>query len=443
MPVHVKLERRGGGHVVVKHASDDEGKRRLRREHEALAGLHLPCVIRESEWLDDAFSCRLTTVFVDDAISLDELPGNLDIASTIAVVAATAAAVAELHAHGIAHGALVAEHVLMAPDGTIVLCSFGASTRATVEAVERDTAALSTLVGDLCAENPTGEPSAARLVRARLQDLLRSARSPGHPAAHLHAALIELEAEGLADVAADDALAPAAVPPPGALSPTASIVDGAEPPGDERGASMQPGDERDTPPVLRRASSAPDGTRTWHSRAVAAHAVDEPTSVGPRRTIVACAVVLACLWSSWSLTRAVTSGRRTGLDEVAGTGVEHEGHWFSTGDPDDLIAIADWRCDGAPAPLVYRPSTGEVFVFSARRSGGADGDRSDNPAGDNPAGDNPASDSPASDSPAELAWPDRLVTTPGALAVDRTADCGQVLLGFSEGSRVFPIGNLR
>ena len=36
---------------------------------------------------------------------------------------------------------------------------------------------------------------------------------------------------------------------------------------------------------------------------------------------------------------------------------------YDVGEAGDLVAVADWDCDGQATPAVVRPSTGEVFVF--------------------------------------------------------------------------------
>jgi hypothetical protein len=40
-----------------------------------------------------------------------------------------------------------------------------------------------------------------------------------------------------------------------------------------------------------------------------------------------------------------------------------EGRW-SVGEPDDVVVLGDWSCDGRATPAVLRPSSGAVFVFT-------------------------------------------------------------------------------
>ena len=45
------------------------------------------------------------------------------------------------------------------------------------------------------------------------------------------------------------------------------------------------------------------------------------------------------------------------------TTVEHDGRHYAVGEPGDLVAVGDWRCNGRSTPAVYRPGTGSLFVF--------------------------------------------------------------------------------
>ncbi len=36
---------------------------------------------------------------------------------------------------------------------------------------------------------------------------------------------------------------------------------------------------------------------------------------------------------------------------------------YELGEPGDVPVLGDWDCDGRPTPGLYRPPTGEVFLF--------------------------------------------------------------------------------
>jgi hypothetical protein len=50
---------------------------------------------------------------------------------------------------------------------------------------------------------------------------------------------------------------------------------------------------------------------------------------------------------------------------VDGTTVQVGTSRFEVGQPGDVVTLGDWDCDGGATPAVLRPSTGEVFIFSA------------------------------------------------------------------------------
>ncbi|HEY3144564.1 MAG TPA: hypothetical protein VGJ86_25765 [Acidimicrobiales bacterium] len=47
------------------------------------------------------------------------------------------------------------------------------------------------------------------------------------------------------------------------------------------------------------------------------------------------------------------------------------GQRWVVGDPGDALAVGDWDCDGIATPALYRPSTGDVFVFPDWAAAGA------------------------------------------------------------------------
>jgi hypothetical protein len=51
---------------------------------------------------------------------------------------------------------------------------------------------------------------------------------------------------------------------------------------------------------------------------------------------------------------------------LEGAGVVEVSHVrFAVGEPGDEVVVGDWDCDGLATPAVVRPSTGELFVFTA------------------------------------------------------------------------------
>lgn len=65
--------------------------------------------------------------------------------------------------------------------------------------------------------------------------------------------------------------------------------------------------------------------------------------------------------------------------QIDGGVVQVAGQRWQVGGADDSVAVADWDCDGNATPAIYRPATGEVFVFP--RWAGRDGPLTVEPAG--------------------------------------------------------------
>jgi hypothetical protein len=108
---------------VVKRATDGAQAARILAESELLAAAQVPGVVELVGVEGDAESPRLVTTRVDGP-DLGRAH-DLSVAEVAGVVAAVATTVADLHDLGLVHGALVADHVLIGPDGRPVLCGFG------------------------------------------------------------------------------------------------------------------------------------------------------------------------------------------------------------------------------------------------------------------------------------------------------------------------------
>ena len=114
-----------GNAVLVKHAT---GPERLRLHHEAqvLAAARMPGVV-ECVGLDEfGERCELHLRYVE-ACTLAELPPLAPL-DALDVLIETGTTLADLHARGIRHGALHADHVLLIPPCRPVLCGFGEAT---------------------------------------------------------------------------------------------------------------------------------------------------------------------------------------------------------------------------------------------------------------------------------------------------------------------------
>ncbi|WP_419841349.1 hypothetical protein [Candidatus Poriferisodalis sp.] len=114
-----------GQAVLVKHAVGAM-RRRLHHEAQVLCAARLEGVV-ECVGLDELDErCELRLRYVE-AVTLAEQPplGAYEVLDVLIELGRT---VAQLHARGIRHGALRAEHVLLAPPHRPVLCGFGEAT---------------------------------------------------------------------------------------------------------------------------------------------------------------------------------------------------------------------------------------------------------------------------------------------------------------------------
>jgi len=121
-----------GSSVLVKtHASDlptDASRERLRREHDLTAAVRHPHLVTARDLVD-------TSVRV--ALILDDPPGptwaevmaagGLDVVGALDVAIAVGSALAALHAKGVVHRAVDADHVIIGPDGAVLVDLYDAS----------------------------------------------------------------------------------------------------------------------------------------------------------------------------------------------------------------------------------------------------------------------------------------------------------------------------
>lgn len=121
-----------GSSVLVKtHASDlptDASRERLRREHDLTDAVRHPHLVTARELIDT--SVRVALVLDDppgptwaEAVS----SGDLDAVGVLDVAVAVGAALAALHARGIVHRAVDADHVVLGPDGPVLIDLYDAA----------------------------------------------------------------------------------------------------------------------------------------------------------------------------------------------------------------------------------------------------------------------------------------------------------------------------
>jgi hypothetical protein len=365
---------------VVRRATGADA-RRLRVTGERLLEAAHPGVVEvvSSTGTDDEWELRL----VHGGRPI-ELVGPLSVEQVAGATAAVAATLADLHRAGIVHGGIDASHVLVGSHGRPVLCGFAEASAAA--APEDDVAALGALIVALlgtdaeaepipehrwrrrapfsgwarrslllvadqaCADAPSRRPSAARLATA-IADAV-----PGAVAVAPRAAAMSDEQADAVDetrpVDPFDVLRPgvdAAAPPvrfpalAGAVLAVIMLAAAAV-------RLTQPGSVATpsaAPPAVSSVSSSsstPDTVTT-----------DLPPTTVPTSLSVPCpasAPAAPALAGCGSIT-------------IDGSTVTVGAQRYEVGRAGDLVVAGDWDCDGVPTPALLRPSSGEVFVFSA------------------------------------------------------------------------------
>lgn len=282
-----------------------------------------------------------------------------------ALVAALAETVADLHAAGVVHGRVSAEHVLLGQSGRPVLCSLGGGGTTDADAPTRadDVAALGTLLTDLLGRDAELDPIPDhRWFRFRSTTGLRRA-------------LLTVADHACADPATRRPTARRLAAELTALVPRAAL------PATERHDQSFAGDDGGAarhlaPPTTHRwrqparvtaaaallgalvlATGLARSPATAEPRAVPAGplpASEPPTSGQPASTTTTTTTATTSTLATTTVPPGVV---------VEGRVVTVDGRRFEIGEPGDLVTVGDWTCDGVPTAAALRPRTGEVFAF--------------------------------------------------------------------------------
>ena len=393
------------GGRFTRTAADAGQATRLRRQAELLATVQVPGVVR----LEGLEGPPDEPVLVTDRIDGPDLARApaLTVEEVAGVVAELARTLSDLHDIGVVHGAVVAEHVLLAPDGRPVLCGFGYGARAGEVPVAE--APLPEAAADP-ARTP-GEPlwpaSDVLALGALLDDLLAEATPAASGAAYAEA----LRAIARRTAVGEPDLRPSARAVAEAVThavPTARL------PGTSAERSESGSDAlralRGVPGLGGRGGShrLPLGRRTGVRLVPVALAVvvaggfiargllggspePEPQPAEPQPRSEARAAASASLTTrppdtAPLTTRALLPSTRPLLREgcpplsgqlaadVDGDGCPESLRWeagiveggnrrWAVGQPGDLALTGDWTCTGSATLAVLRPATGQVFVF--------------------------------------------------------------------------------
>ena len=380
----ITVDASGAQPTVTKRAVGASARSRLAHEAAMLELVAHPGVVRKVDYRSGDDHDELVMAFAGAATLADHRPR--DLAAVAGMGAAIAGTLADLHASGLAHGAIQADHVVLGASRHPVVCSF-ASASQDAAAQAADTVALAGLVDELARTVEAGRGSVERRRRSLLT------------AATAEAAAGELSAAALA--------ARLAAVPGAALD-----------------IGTEPGSAPDTDPDPTHHDL---GTRTWRHRPAPN---EQPDEADPRRTklvLIAGVVVAVAALVALSAGRQQSVGDQrllgvvtptatpaaptptappvaepqvsapvcdsgTDIDgdgcgddiEIVGRLIRHDQTWYAVGEPGDLVVVGHWDCAPLATPAVLRPATGEMFVFDAWPS--ADVVLSVTPSGSVPAG---------------------------------------------------------
>jgi hypothetical protein len=298
----------------TKTAASAASRERLRAEAAVLRRAAHPGVVQLTLFEDLEHRTELTTARIGDQNLATAPPGT--IRAAVEYAASIAGTVADLHALGLVHRRLTADHVLVGPGDRPVLCGFAEASEGEPDV---DVRALGGLFELLASSAPVTTARDARIAR-RLLALAERARTGEPPPT---AGELAHSAGRLATQAARPAFGLPNAPVQGrrvALVVAAAVG---------MAAAVAVFAPRGGGQALtaRRPTTAPP-------------AVTMPTPVslssppGP----------VSALPSAPAL---VTAG----------------GAVFEVGREGDIVVFGDWDCDGEPGAALLRPSTGAVWVF--------------------------------------------------------------------------------
>jgi hypothetical protein len=302
--------------VAVKRSGPGPAADRLRREAAALAAAGGAGCVELVEVVDEPDGgIRLTTAWVGGATLATALPLRPERAR--AVTGALASSLAQLHDHGLVHGRVTPEHVLLDGDRP-VLCGF----------------AEARLPGE--DEGPATEGDVAALL-ALVHGLLGGAR--GELAERLRGVVAAGTGGGATAVAARLAALDPPPPPPREIRPRRAV----------------------SPPRAPVRGMVASGVAALVLLVVAVSVLRDGggSAAAPARPVTTRA---SCPRAGGPAADLDGDGCPEALSVASGVVTAGDRRW-RVGDPGDLSAVADWDCDGRASAAVVRPATGQVWIY--------------------------------------------------------------------------------
>ena len=362
-----------GIHVLVKRGSGAAAKR-LRAEGETLAMAKHPGVVELVSMHDDAEEVTLRLAHVTGRNLLDQPP--LDARQLSAVFAEVAQTLADLHALGVAHTNLGAEHIILDRHLHATLCGFGSACRSDSKPPTNGVLDHHTIGNSARLDVISIGRLLDREVARSLDDQLSEDREPTVIALRHIADLADcatdparvVEMQQLARRLHQLAGTTSHDPRPASGGGLDRLRDGVDGAGRAVGA------------VLLAAAIAAIVLATWpNGSSPTRDPSPEPVTLDPSPApfppvgAAGTEPQAELILDTRPICEPVAPGARRA--DVDGDGCDDE-WWrvgsvlaaaderYSLGDEDDLVTVGDWDCDGIATPALVDAVTGDVFFFS-------------------------------------------------------------------------------
>lgn len=366
-----------GQRILVKSATGRE-RSRLRHEAEVLGLLHLSALVDMLELKEEDDQTLL--LLLDNGPRTLLWPLDMTGEELLRALQRCCTAVEQLHEAGWSHGSLCPEHVLLGARGRPKLCSLGDSQPLLNLSNEKAAAAIQDDVDQLAAMFAHVAnfqiASMSRADRWRWRQQSRKLRQIAElnqtstnalTTTELATALGELRSRSINPLRCRSrATNRRATPTPGPARGLVTLGAAAAGIALLFSAGFALTASSKTP---SRTDSAQAATTTPAPPATRLPDAAVPATTVPATTLPGSSGGGCGLWPM------VNNGSGQGVDidgdscpddvEIAGQFITVDDLTYQVGLPQDRLAVGDWDCDGRATALLLRPSTGELFEFSA------------------------------------------------------------------------------
>ena len=363
-----------GQRILVKSATGRE-RSRLRHEAEVLGLLHLSALVDMLELKEEDDQTLL--LLLDNGPRTLLWPLDMTGEELLRALQRCCTAVEQLHEAGWSHGSLRPEHVLLGARGRPKLCSLGDSQPLLHLSNEKAAAAIQGDVDQLAA-------MFAHVANFQIASMSRSDRWRWRQQSRKLRQIAELNETSTTALTTSE-LATAV----GELRCRTINSFGFSRRGTTRRATPAPGPARGLVTLgaaaagialLFSAGFALTASSKTPSQTDSAQAAPRlPDASTPATTVPATTLPATTLPDSsgggCGLWPMLNNGSGQGIDidgdscpdhvEIAGQFITVDDLTYQVGLPQDRLAVGDWDCDGRATALLLRPSTGELFEFSA------------------------------------------------------------------------------